>query len=322
MTNNDETPELNPQETPNDADSQSESAVEPVVPEDSDAADSQTESVEDESVEDAEQDEEIETTDDASDSPAASESVQFSDFPLDLDIDAALAALGSLPDVVAEREAEERAERARIAALKADEEERREAARIQAEERARWKASYHMARPPMMQGQKSSALRLAGAAALIGVGAALTALFTLGQPYDPLLPVLIVLAGVVLMLVVYWLAAGRWSRGALFTALTLALAGGVAYWSQQGAGGLNAAWPMLVAAVGGAAALTGLLARPASARLVAFGLALILGGVFTYAWIAGLLTGGIVSGVMLAAPYVLIVALIVAVLPLILRRRA
>ncbi|HRL14617.1 MAG TPA: hypothetical protein PKX07_22225, partial [Aggregatilineales bacterium] len=56
----------------------------------------------------------------------------MSDLGMSFDIDAALAALGTLPDVVAEREAEEAAERAQLAALKADEDERREAARVQA----------------------------------------------------------------------------------------------------------------------------------------------------------------------------------------------
>lgn len=246
----------------------------------------------------------------------------MSDLGMSFDIDAALAALGTLPDVVAEREAEEAAERAQLAALKADEDERREAARAQAEMQERWQAAGHMARPPLMRAQHSRTLRAAAGLVLIAAGAALTFLFTLEQPYDPLLPGMILGGGVVVLLLVYWLASGRWSRGALFAALTLAALGGLIYWSRESGTDWATVWPLLLAGLGAAAFLTGLLARPLHLATAMTGLAVAFGAAVIYVAGTGLIAPSLVSGVTLIAPYVLIVLAILALLPLILRRRA
>jgi hypothetical protein len=246
----------------------------------------------------------------------------MSDFGMGFDIDAALAALGTLPSVVAEREAEEAAERAQLAALKADEDERREAARAQAELQERWQAAGQMVRPPLMRGQHSRTLRAAAGLVLIGAGAALTFLFTLEQPYDPLLPTFIVGGGAVVLLLVYWLVSGRWSRGALFAALTLAAVGGLIYFNRQTDTNWTANWPLLLAGLGAAAFFTGLLARPLHLAASMTGLAVAFGAVVIYVASRGQVSPALVSGVTLIAPYVLIVLAILALLPLVLRRRA
>ncbi|HEX2619509.1 MAG TPA: hypothetical protein VHL11_05160 [Phototrophicaceae bacterium] len=185
-----------------------------------------------------------------------------------LDIDAALAAVSSLSDLLAEREAQEIAERQRV-----------ETEFQVQEERVRRKEAHVFPHPATVRLQRGSPASLIPALLLMGVGGYLTFALTLTEtPPAPGLIVFIVTGAAGLSLVAYWLASGRWSRGSLFAGLSLILVGGWLYAltlpipvsPRQG-------WIFLIAAVGLAALLTGLLAKPAAGRFIAFGMALIAG---------------------------------------------
>lgn len=195
-----------------------------------------------------------------------------------LDIDAALAAVGALPDLMAERDAEYEIERQR----------QQEIART-AEERERWRAGYRFARPPQMRLQRGQPASVIPALILIGVGAYLTFALTLSQtPPAPGMVALLVCAAVGITLLSYWLNARRWARGALFGGLLLILSGAVLYVVTTsslvaalpaGLAGLTTGggWRLFLAAAFAALTLSGLLARPVSNGLTVLGLGGLLG---------------------------------------------
>lgn len=223
---------------------------------------------------------------------------------LDVDIDAALAAVASLSDVAAEQE---------VAALaRAD-------ARLAVSAGA---VSYALPLPPLLTLRRGHLASLLPALLLIGLGAWLTLANTAGTPPDPSLVLLVGAGGVILMLLVYWLSSGRWARGALFVALTVLISAGI-FGLSLGPNGLDLVqnWPLLVVGVGAAVGLTALLGRPADRRLFLLALLLIVAG----------LTGLVVTHNLLPsdwlptiAPYAPVVAAVVAflwLLPLIFKRR-
>lgn len=155
----------------------------------------------------------------------------------DLDIDAALASVASLSDVIAEQEAEEAAERAR----------EREAA----VERRRAGATFH--RPPVMTLRRGGLASVVPALGMIAAGAWLTFALSTGAPSTGL--VAVVLAALLgLTLLAYWLSSERWLNGALFGGLSLLFGSGVLVFLAQ----TNdpAGWPLLLVAVGAALALS------------------------------------------------------------------
>ncbi len=252
--------------------------------------------------------------------------------PADIDVGAALEALGSLDAVVAQQEAEEAAERVRQAALHADEEERREAERIAAEEHARWVAGYHLPRPAAVEVNRGRLTTLVPALLLMLGGAYLTLALTLPEDSVSALPaptpallMLLLTGGVALSLLTYWLASGRWARGALFSALSLGLGGGLLYaltLADVPALLRDAPGPLASVVLGLAALLSGVLARPVSMPMSVLGLAIIAGGGLVVALSAGLL--GEVSQLLenLAVEYggvVLIVGAVLLILPLLAR---
>jgi hypothetical protein len=238
-----------------------------------------------------------------------------------LNIDAALAALGSLTDVVAEREAEEAREAARQAALKADAEEREAAERAAAEEMARWKASYHMARPPMVKLGRGRIASVIPGVALMALGAYLTFAYTLGQPPEPTLLVTLFAGWGALALLAYWLTSGRWAGGALFGGLLIIGVGGVTAYQLLNAQAVSV--PLYAAAFGAALTLVGVLARPVQSPLSAVGLAvLISSGLWLVLENVGALSTAVRDALTTAAPFVLALALILLLLPLIFQRRA
>jgi hypothetical protein len=176
-----------------------------------------------------------------------------------LDVDAALAAVSRLDDILAEEEAAEQARLAREQAA-ADEAAQR-AARLKHPE-------YFFAMPPLLITQRGRADAVVPALALIGIGAWLTfALTTSETPPDPALVLAVCAAAISVTLIARWLATGRWARGALL--LALLIAGGAAALYVAAAGpGLIAGWPLLLLAPAVALAGVGLLARPAQRRLL------------------------------------------------------
>lgn len=261
------------------------------------------------------------------DAPDAADSDESAsdEYHLDLDslnIDAALAALGSLTDVVAEREAEAARETARQAALKADAEEREAAARAAAEELARWKASYHMPRPPMVKVGRGRLASLIPGLSLMAIGAYLTFAYTTGSPPEPALLLGLGVGWVALALLAYWLTAGRWAGGALFGGLLIIAVGGVTAHHLLNALPLTFLLMLYGVAVGGALTLAGVLARPAHGALVASGLAMMIGSGVLWAAREGVLPAVLIEWASLAAPYVLIAALVLFLLPAVFKRRA
>lgn len=238
---------------------------------------------------------------DSDESPAA-------DDAFGLDIDAALASVASLSDVIAQREAEEAAERER-----------------QQAEARRW-ASYRFEHPPLATLRRGQITSLVPALLLMALGAWLTFANTTGDAPDSGLVALAILGGLGLILLLFWLQSGRWARGALFAGLTLTGAAGLmAYLTQFDGPGVEG-WPLLIAVPGAAAFLSGILARPADRQLAFTGLALTAGALLMLAFTTGIIAEALAADVdALIADYgwvALMVALVLLVLPLLLRRRA
>ncbi len=194
-----------------------------------------------------------------------------------LDIDAALAAVGALPDLMAERDVADASEYQR----------QQEAART-AEQHERWREGYRFAQPPQIRLQRGQPASVIPALILIAVGAYLTFALTLSQtPPAPGMVALLVGAAMGVTLLSYWLNARRWARGALFGGLLLILSGLMFYvittpsLTDALPAGLVAggAWRLFIGAAFVATALAGLLARPVSAGLTALGLGGLIGTV-------------------------------------------
>lgn len=185
----------------------------------------------------------------------------------EVDLDAALAAISALDDMLAEQEAAEQAE----------------LARQQAEEDARAKRQARLQNPELFFPMPSLSTMQRGrldsvvpALVLIGIGAWLTFALTTGAGTpSPALLALLVGGGLGLTLLVHWLASGRWALGALFFALFILLGGGVfAFLLFQGT--LPADWPLLLLGPGLAFFVTGVIAR--QGKLLLPGLLLAISG--------------------------------------------
>jgi hypothetical protein len=253
----------------------------------------------------------------ARDSDLVFEPSPMHSFPLDMDIDAALAAVTSLSDVVAEREAE-------AAAQAAAEQEQLEEAAQAARERAEWLESYSFPHPSLTRLQRGQPSSVIPALLLIATGAYLTFALTLSDsPPAPGIVVLLVCGVVGLTLLSYWLSSGRWARGALFLGLALILSGGAIYYAAlPDALSPDQSWTLLVGAWGIAALLTGLLAKPRSGRMIALGLGIIGSAAFTLFAAAGAVPLIVVDLLRVAWIAVLPVVALLMLLALVFRRPA
>ncbi len=220
------------------------------------------------------------------------------------DVDAALAAVASFSELTPEGEAEAQADAARTAPAFVPE----------------------MQLPPLTTLKRGQLGSVVPALLLIGIGAWLTLLTTTGTQPDPLLVALVIGGGLVLSLLAQWLGTRRWSRGALFFALAaLLLAGAVAginAFSQQ-PGGINLVqgYPLLIAALGVAFVLDGILARPASSRVIVPGVLLIGAGGVGLTVTINLLPANLLDFAAPLLPVVLVIVVVLVLLPLIFRRR-
>lgn len=168
----------------------------------------------------------------------------------DVDLDAALAAISALDDVLAEQEAAEQAE---IERQRAEEQARQERqARLQHPEQ-------FFPMPSMTVMQRGRVDSVVPALALIGIGAWLTFALTSGAALTPAILIPAFCAALAVVLLARWLASGRWSLGVFFFALVLLLDGGILLYllAQDN---LIAGWPLLVAGPGLAFLITGLIA--------------------------------------------------------------
>ncbi len=222
------------------------------------------------------------------------------------DIDAALAAVASFNEMMpeGEAEAEAQADAARTAPAFVPE----------------------MQLPPLTTLKRGQLGSVVPALLLIGIGAWLMLLTTTGAQPDPLLVALVIGGGIVLSLLAQWIGTGRWSRGVLFFALaalllTGAVAGFNAFAQQSGGVNLVQGYPLLIAALGLAFVLDGVLARPASARVIAPGMLLIVAGGVGLAVTLNLLPTSLLDFAAPLLPVVLVIVTVLLLLPLIFRRR-
>jgi len=240
------------------------------------------------------------------------ESLLGSSMDNSLDIDAALAAVATLDDLLAEQEA---AEQSRIAKEQAD-------AEAKAERQARLKnPERFFPMPPLLTLQRGRIDSVVPALALILIGIWLTiTVTTSGTTPNPTLVLGAVLAGVTITLLARWLSSGRWARGSLFFALVVILVGGV------GAGLLvtqlfATGWPLLVVALGAAFILSSFLAQPTDRRLAAPGLVLGFAGIVGLTVTNGVLPSTVLTTAASLWPVVAVVVAAILLLPLIFRRR-
>jgi hypothetical protein len=133
----------------------------------------------------------------------------------------------------------------------------------------------------------------------------------------------VVAAGsVAVSLLVWWLASGRWARGALFFALLLLLTGlTMVYLMQPSAPGLVQGWPLLLVAAGVAVLLAGLMGQPVERRMLLPALAFVVAGFVALAWATGAISSTLMSA---AASFWPVIALLIAtiwLLPVVFRQR-
>lgn len=231
-----------------------------------------------------------------------------------LDIEAALAAVSTLSDMVAEQEA---AEQARLMQVEADAEARAERqARIENPER-------FFAVPPMTTLQRGQLASVLPAIVLMLIGAWLTLNLTTTQTTpDNTLVLAAAAGGATLIFLARWIATGRWSRGSLFMALTALFGGGLLFYlTQSNTPGLANGWPLLLSALGIAIALTGLLGYPADRRLLLPGLALIIAGIAGLVITAGMVSSEITATLANLWPAAVLVVVVLTLLPVIFRQR-
>ncbi len=230
-----------------------------------------------------------------------------------LDIAAALAAVSTLSDMVAEQEAAEQ--------LRQSQAEAREQARVEAQTRLEHPEQFFPV-PPVMTLKRGQLSSVIPALLLIAAGVWLTFNLTTGQGL-PNAGWLLGLGGgaLGLMLLGRWLASGRWARGALFFGLALLLVSSLFIaFTQFNLLALAQGWPLLVSAIGLAAMLTSGLAQPRDGRLLLPGLTLLVGGVAGLVVTLNLLDAAILSTAATAWPLALVGLVIIWLLPLIVRR--
>jgi len=243
-------------------------------------------------------------SEDNPDSPVAEE----------LDIAAALAAVSSLSDMLAEQEA---AEQARIAQEEAE-------AQAQAERQARLE---HPERffpvPPMTTLKRGQSASVIPAIVLIVVGAGLTFALTAGNiTLTPDLIAAVIGGGLGITLIARWLASGRWARGSLFFGLAFLLVGGIIFYLAQPASlGIERGWPLVLAGLGLPFVLTAFLAYPSDRRLLFPGIALIAAGVIALTVTTGMLGDSLLTAASTFWPVALIALAIIWLLPIIFRQR-
>ncbi len=231
-----------------------------------------------------------------------------------MDIEAALAAVSSLSDMLAEQEA---AEQARIAQIEAE-------AQAAAERQARLE---HPERffpvPPMSSLQRGQMASVIPALFLILVGAWLTfTLTTTKTAPDIGLTTGIILGGLGLVLLVRWINSGRWARGTLFGGLLLLSSAVVlVFLLQPFSPGLERGWPLLLCCVGIATALTGLVAFPQDRRQIFPGIALFIAGIVGFVVATGALGNEFVNLAASLWPIAAVIVALILLLPLIFRQR-
>jgi len=226
---------------------------------------------------------------------------QFTGEQFDLDVDAALAAVASLSDVVAEREASE------DAALAA--------------ERSSPTPTLSFDAPKPVALRRGSLASVIPAAILIIAGALLTLATTSGAAIPTQFVVWGGIGAVGLLLISYWLSSRRWARGSFFFAALLLLSA-AAFYAVTAPDGIGVkGYPLLIVAAGAAFVLTSLVSRPFIRSVLLPGVLMILGGLAALGFTFDVFDASLLS---LAAQYAWVVPVVLIVLwllPLVFRRR-
>ncbi len=231
-----------------------------------------------------------------------------------LDIEAALAAVSTLSDVMAEQEA---AEQARVARIEAE-------AQAKAERQARMdNPERFFSVPPLTTLKRGQLASIIPAVWLIGLGAWLTfSLTTTRTPPDTVLLTLFIALGLGLTLIARWLASHRWARGSLFFGLVCLLFGGLFFYvNQPNAFSLASAWPLFIAALGLAMLITRILTPSAQSRLMLPSLILIIAGLVGAVITMGLLPTNITVVAASLWPVALVIIVVIWLFPLVFRQR-
>ena len=231
-----------------------------------------------------------------------------------LDIEAALAAVSTLSDVMAEQEA---AEQARVARIEAE-------AQAKVERQARMdNPERFFSVPPLMTLKRGQLVSVIPAVWLIGLGAWLTfSLTTTRTAPDSSLLTLVIALGLGLTLLARWIASRRWARGSLFFGLICLLFGGLFFYTNQpNAYGFASVWPLFVVAFGLAMLLTRFLAVPAEKRLSFPAMILIIAGLAGSVITLGLLPTNITIMAASLWPIALVIIVLVWLSPLVFRQR-
>ncbi|MCA9891476.1 MAG: hypothetical protein KC615_00740 [Anaerolineae bacterium] len=181
-----------------------------------------------------------------------------------------------------------------------------------------------IAHPDMFALRRGQVASVVPALLLIGLGAWLTFMTTTADEsspqIDPLL-ILIALVGVLSIgLLSHWWTSRRWARGSFFLSMTLLAMSAVGFFLIQ-SGGMSIAtgWPLLIAGVGIALFLTGLLTQPRSLGLVGFGIMMALLSAVATSVTAELLPVNILSLAADAWPVAAVIAVLLLLVPVIRR---
>ncbi len=191
-----------------------------------------------------------------------------------------------------------------------------------------------MAVPPTNITLKRGSLgSLIPALILIGVGGWLTLVTTSGGAVDGSVLAAVGVGGAALSMLGYWISSGRWSRGTVFFAVLVALAGGLLIFALVPSGSpldfgigidLTRAYPLLVAAFGLAAIISGLLARssvPNSRKAILPGVVLLTAGLVGVLVTLGFIPGDVLNFAASLWFVPLVALLMLWMLPLVFRLR-
>lgn len=229
-----------------------------------------------------------------------------------LDIDAALASVGTLEEELAEREAQEQAEREYI-----------EAQRQAEAEEAQRRASHYFPRPPLLSLKRGEMASVIPALVLMAFGAWLTMTLTTNDgKLNESLTLVLGMASIGLILVTQWMTSERWSRGTGFLGLTLLLSSGLMVFLANDAQLGYEGYPLVIVILGLSMLLIQFLSQPIGINLTFIGIALIVAGM-----IGLIVSTGIIEGqewkdiAQVAWIPVLIIVLFMIGIPLVLNRR-
>lgn len=228
----------------------------------------------------------------------------------EVDLDAALAAISALDDILAEQEAAEQAEIVRQQAETQARAERE--ARLQNPE-------LFFPMPSMTTMQRGRLDSVIPALVCIGVGAWLTFMLTSGGGVlSPTILILTVCGGLGITLIARWLASGRWAVGTLFFGLLVLLTGGILVYLLSEAR-IITHWPLLLAAPGLAFFVTGVLNSENKWMLP--GILLIAGGLASLSVTSGMLPDSLLTVLAGLWPIAVFIVLLMILMSLIFSRQ-